>query len=771
MRNSKGATTMTNTPLGTAFRRTAMGAAASLALLALTFGSGNLKAQDTAAPGTPAAPTENAQTPAERTKGGYLIHQSADLGGHIAEIDGSGAMYNTLVNIHSGPRLLGETLELHALPDTKHIFFDSLSAFTTGIGGDPNNLATLHFSKGKAYEFRGQFRRDRQYFDYNLLGNPLVPAGLVSNGYTFPQLIDSPHLFNTVRRMTDLGITILPLSKVTFRAGYSQNISQGPTFSSIHEGANALLLQNWRHSTDDYLGGVDFKPVPTTKLTFEERVVHYKGNTTYQLAPSALNLQLSDGTPVTIGYDNITFPGNSSATSPCGSRPAIQSSTTNPPTMNACVNGFLQYSRVAPMRTLFPTEEFRFQSDSIRKLRLNGRFSYTGASMNQQGFSESFNGLISRTGLRAFNITGFSKAQRINVGADFGAVLEVNDRLSISEQFSHVDFRQTGLNNTTEIDQAGASMLVAPGTPKAPVLASNTTALGQRIENNTVTAMYVVSPQVTLSVGYRYRGRTLRVQQSGEEPYTVKINENGGLFNVDLRPNSKWRVNGAVEATAADNAYVQINPRQAYQYKVRATYKPNGFAQFSGAFNDIERRDNVSLVNHLDHNRSLTLAASVNPNEHYGFDVNYGYTDAYTKTTICYNTSVATPGAVVAPSACGTTTATSFFYLGNFFYDAPTQFGSASVMLAFNKAVRSNWGFRVTGNNGNTFDYNPRQVPGALQSQYISPFANVAWTVHPGWIWKGDWNYYGYGEDGPAGPTLPRAFHANVVTIAMHYEF
>jgi hypothetical protein len=83
---------------------------------------------------------------------------------------------------------------------------------------------------------------------------------------------------------------------------------------------------------------------------------------------------------------------------------------------------------------------------------------------------------------------------------------------------------------------------------------------------------------------------------------------------------------------------------------------------------------------------------------------------------------------------------------------------------------------------------------------------NIAWTVHPGWVWRVEYNYYGYGEGGPSGaplcststsatatvvpcnsPTLaglptgltepssgltaPRNFHANNVTLGMHYEF
>src|SRR5580698_6879115 len=96
---------------------------------------------------------------------GYTLHESIDLGGHVANIDGSDAMYDTLVNLQSGPRILGETFELRALPTTKNTLVDSLSAFSNGWGGDPDNFARLDFHKGKLYDFSGLFRRDRQYFD------------------------------------------------------------------------------------------------------------------------------------------------------------------------------------------------------------------------------------------------------------------------------------------------------------------------------------------------------------------------------------------------------------------------------------------------------------------------------------------------------------------------------------------------------------------------------------------------------------------------------
>src|SRR5580698_4314149 len=172
---------------------------------------------------------------------GYLIHQSVDLGGRIANATGSQAMYSNLVNLQSGPRVQHESFELRALPGQKNTLVDTLSATGGGFGGDPVNFARMSASKGKIYEFTGMFRRDRRYFDYDLLGNPNIPSGQSipigpSNAPTgslaLPQVEQSPWLFDTVRRMLDTSLTIFPLSKVTYRVGYSQNVMQGPSLTA-----------------------------------------------------------------------------------------------------------------------------------------------------------------------------------------------------------------------------------------------------------------------------------------------------------------------------------------------------------------------------------------------------------------------------------------------------------------------------------------------------------------------------------------------------------
>ncbi len=701
---------------------------------------------------------QETKTPKETIIDGYAVHQSIDLGGRIASYSGSGSMYDTLVNMQSGPRVLTQTLEMHAVAKARYPFFDRLTTSSAGYGGDPNDFTLLRMSKGKIYDFQGLFRRDRYYSDYNLLDNPLVPAGVTSNGYTFPQVQQSPHLFNTVRRMTDVNLTLAPLSKVSFRAGYSQNINQGPSYSSVHFGTEAHLLQNWRNSTDVWLGAVDWKPFTRTLLTYAEHIVHYKGNTNWQLADA--NLQLANGTPVSLGFDNVIPPA-------CTGGGAILSNSTNPPTANPTCSGYLQYTRVAPIRTLVPTEEFSFQSSDIKNLQMNGHFSYTGASMTMPNYVEFFNGEETRTRHRQVTVTGYGKAARVNVSGDFGAVWEVSRKFSLSEQYDLWYFRQPARGYFSEVDQAGTSMLVAPGPALAPVITENNNFLGMKTVTNTVVAAWDPTSRASLSIGYRYRLRSIDL--ASDEPHSlVDIHENGGLMGVVLRPTIRWRINGNVEVAYADKAYTRISPRQLQHYKVRSTYKPRDWATISGTYNDLERRDNVYLVNHLDHNRSATLGASLMPNDHYGLELNYGYLDVFSQTDLCFADTPAPAGAVHVPAGtdCGTN-----IYLGSGYYDAPTEYGSIGITLAPVQSFHATMGYRMSAANGKTEFLNPRQVPGSLQSQYQTPYGTVAWTIASGWAVRAEWNYYGYGEGTPIGPTSPRSFRGNLYTLSMHHEF
>jgi hypothetical protein len=775
-------------------------------------------------------------------------------------------MYNTLVNIHSGPRVFGQTFKLTSAPGTKHPLMDSLSAISSGFGGDPINVARLDFSKGKAYEFHGIFRRDRQYFDYDLLGNPSIPPGIVipygavagaptAASLAWPQRNQSPVMFNTVRRMTDTGVTILPLSKVTFRVGYSQNIFQGPSISPGESigGFDLLLAEYQRNSTDDFLGAIDWKPLKLTKLTFEEQVDHYKADSYFSLAPSAYNVQEADGTPGAIGNWYATAaPYTISACNTASMGSAYTSATTYTilsapqttgarPVLNPACNVTTKYLRSQPTRVLYPTETLRLQSSSISHLAMNGDFNYTISNSNLANYYENIQGLDGA--IRNATLTGNAFAQRRMVGMDFGIAWEATKTLTLSDQVDFSNLHEPGYANiTTGTTQnapttagnetiaysgallAGAAFTISGNPSGVPLYAY----FGQKFLTNNATASWEASSRAMLSLTYRYRTHTI-VQTSGTGPLSnvIGINENGGIFNASYRASSQWKMNGMVEVLYDDNAFTAVGPRQTKHYRFHTTYKPKPWATVSGSFNDLERHNNTNNtgtpvpdgpLNHIDYSRTVGLGLTLAPSEHYGFDVSYAFSDVYTSTNICYlnGATAALPGAASTTStgsanicpgvfARGSTTVLSDWGPAKDFMSAPTQYASVGADYSPNTKVRAAAGYRISAVSGNQFFADAQQVNGSLQSAYQSPFFNVAWTVHPGFIWRAEYNYYGYGEGGPSGApfcssstavtavvvacnspafagltgltepssglSAPRNTHANILTLAMHYEF
>ena len=97
-------------------------------VIALLMTTGLAAAQDS-------AKSNNTIATRMTTPEGYSAHHSIDAGGRMANKVGSGAMYNTMVNQQSGPRVSGESLELHKLDSNKKGLVDNAHIFGSGFGG------------------------------------------------------------------------------------------------------------------------------------------------------------------------------------------------------------------------------------------------------------------------------------------------------------------------------------------------------------------------------------------------------------------------------------------------------------------------------------------------------------------------------------------------------------------------------------------------------------------------------------------------------------
>jgi hypothetical protein len=758
--------------------------------------------------------------------GNYNIKQSVELGYRFTDFTGNQATYDTFVNLQQGPRLLDMTLEMRSL-NHQGLVFDRLYLSNFGYGGDPNNVSRLRIGKNKWYDFDATFRRDQNVWDYSLLANPLNPTSTFANapaGFN-PIIGTSPHLFNTRRRMGDYNLTLLPQSKIRFRLGYSRNVNEGPSFSTLHQGTEALLLQNYRNTVNAYRLGVDFKVLPKTNISYDQIFNYYKGDT--GLTDQNQNFQLA-GTPVDIGISL-----NAAAGQPCAAT-FLATGAVNP----VC-NGFLSYSRNGRVRTSMPTEQLSLQSNYFKNLDLSGRASYTGGDMNVGGYQELLTGRESRTNLRNNDVFGPAFGRHVAATVDFGATWHVTDRFRVLDTFTFSSFRNPAQFDSSNCQFFSPSLTTAPnvfnpaaapsivcsapsdglaGTPahstsSGPDVsqAISSLLLKQDEKTNLFQLEYDFTRKFGARLGYRFRHRAIAdadfeqiselfypsnanrgacalvggllpegCTANGDGSFTFQtplpiqtdtgetlINEHSGLFGIWARPVDAWRVNFDMELASADNSFTRISPRQWQEYRVRTTYKVASWVNLSGSINILEKRNNISEINNLQHNRLYGWTAMFEPNDRIAVELGYDYSDDFSQILVCFVSTTAPAGIAKCP---GSTVLSEELSV----YTNKSHYGYFDVMWKPIHRLTTHLGYNVTSTTGSALFLNPNAPTGPLDSNYHRPYGGFDYAFTKGLTGKAYWGYYGYHEDPSLVPqdlTAPRNFRGNLVTLSMRYAF
>ena len=622
----------------------ALALAAILAICGAGFGQ---------APPEPAKPAEQAK-PAEKatdkkqpppgeaagkTIGGYLVHQEIELGGRIVvDKTGSEPMWATMVNQVSGFRVLNEFIDMHSLNPSKTPIFDTLTTSSFGYGGDPYDVSRLNFSKGRWYAFAGSFRRDRQYFNYNLLANSLLTTFTPTQPVLVPEP-DSLHLFNTVRRNTDVLVTILPLSIVSFRAGYNHGTHEGPSLTTLKGGGDVQQNQWFRNSLDSYVGGIDVKVAKRTTLSYDQFYTFYRGDSSNQLYGA--NYVIANGTPVSLGVDMLA------GTTTCGSKAGTNTpATIGPYIQNGIINPYCSLtstqSEVAPTRTSFPVEQLRFSSHYWNKVAFNGRYLYSGGTTNINSFNETFNGFNSRTDIRQTIETGagrngkYADNKRINNNGDFSAEAELTNRLSISDVFNYWNMRTAGSTINTVQTWTGTSGSITPPIPATSALTPlndptitvtaptnlGTGALNHKNIGNTVLGTVIVIPQFKFTAGWRFNNRNIT-----EPGVDLTWHQNWLLLGGVVQPSRAFRLNvnydlmnsNSANSSTPANTFTREAPNKIYQTLIRASVIPTKWLNLSMTFNDYEARNNDPLVNHSAHDRGFSFGTQISAMEKFEF--------------------------------------------------------------------------------------------------------------------------------------------------------
>jgi hypothetical protein len=794
--------------------------------------------------------TMTADESAGKNTGNYNVQQSVEFGYRDSMIGGNLNNYNTFENLNSGFRLFDYTVDMRSI-DHRGIFFDSLTFSNFGYGGDPNDVSRLRIEKNKWYDFRALYRREKDFWNYSLLANPLNPSSF--NPAT--PITSSPHALNLSRRMQDYDLTLLPQSRLRFRLGYSYNVDSGPAFTTVEGGTEPLLSQNVRYTTNAYRIGVDFKGIPNTTVSFDEFLTYSKVDTS--ATDNNLTYQLSNGTPVDLG---LVFVG----TSPCAA--PVTNPATKPPTVTANCNGYLSYSEVENPRSSFPTERLSFESSYIRNFSMTGSLGYSSGDNMVTGYNENISTWATRTLTRGGTTGGPADSKRLSVNANWSGEYRITDKLGIVDEFAYDNWRIPSMWATAETNlfatpptsgQTGLLLPISTVTPATfatvcPTAPYNSAGcpqhnsssgadvtnelvaqfLGQNIRSNTIELKYDITHRVSAHIGYMYEARTIAdfsatwdtgeiylpggpggtlanhyfaargdcavvagalpagctvnangSIQEGSATALIpdatndtarniyEIHENAGLFGISARPIDTLRITGDLMFGYNDNSFTRTSPRQLQSYKINVRYTPTPWANITGAVNIQENRDNVSMVNNLEHGRTYSFVTTLAPNAKLWVDFGYTYMDIFTQTEICFPDT----GSTVFTTPCPVPAATS--PLGTLSsYSSMDHYAFGDVMWKPYKRVTAMLGYGGTIVRGNTTLLNPMAPTGTLDFDYIKPLASLAFDLYKGVVYKTSWNYYGYNDAGVANPAglapLPlQDFNGNNITFSLRYAF
>jgi hypothetical protein len=490
---------------------------ASLLFVAFVAGAGSSRAQN--------APEETKGI----DSGNYNIQQSIEAGYRATFINGNLDTYDTFINLGSGLRLFDYSFDMRA-KDHNGLLFDTLNFSNFGYGGDPNDVTRLRIEKNKYYDFRVLFRRDVNFWDYNLLANPLNPA--ISNPEV--AIANSPHAMDLVRRMQDYNLTLFPQSRVRFRLGFSHNRDEGPGFFTTDGGTISQFNQTYSYTTNSYRAGVDFRILPRTTISYDQFLSYYKQDNVITDNPQNTGFQLANGTPVDLGIIWSTV-------GPVEILPCAVPIVTAPNIVNPLCNAYLSYSQAGNPRNFMPTERLSFTSNYFKNFETAGSIGYSSANNSVPDFSEIVNDFTVRSGTRGSTAGGPADTKRVSVNADWSGVYSITDKLRIVDQFRYDNWRTPGLWDTSEtnvfgqmqpglagLDQPQAIFNAATFIAQCPapytaatcpghtassaadsIAGPTSTFLGQNLKSNTIELQYDFSNRLSARIGYVYTDRTI----------------------------------------------------------------------------------------------------------------------------------------------------------------------------------------------------------------------------------------------------------------------
>jgi hypothetical protein len=498
------------------------------------------------------APTSEQPGPdAGQDVGNYNVTNSFETGYRFAEIGGDLGKYRSDVNFRNGIRLLGSSLSVDS-KDGHGGLFDHILLNTQGLGNDPYQSANLRVEKNGLYRYDLLWRLDEFY-------NPGVA---ISTGL---------HQMDTRRRLQDHDLTILPQSKIKFRAGYSRNAQTGPALSSVQEfnslGNQYPVFMNVRREWNEYRLGADVE-LAGFKFTILRRWDFYKDD--------SLDNGVSGLAPLQ------------------------------------------QFTRAEPYHGSNPG----WLGDLVTTHKywaINARMTYTGGRRDFAIDESAFGLNLGAAASRQILVSG--NADRPVTAGDFNLSLFPTDRLTIINNTSVHNTRTVGDSTYTEFDN---------GTGFGTSL--NFRYLGVRTIANATDLNYRLTKWFGFYAGYHYSDRLITTIEGIDSPpgsglqsfeYLRNNHMNTGTLGVRVQPVKPLTINLEGEIGRDNQPFTPISEDNYHTIGGRIQYRTRKL-QLSGQYRQVYNINApFSLSEYSSHSRNYTGSASWSPKDWFSLDASY----------------------------------------------------------------------------------------------------------------------------------------------------
>ncbi len=639
--------------------------------------AGALDAQQVASP-TP----ETTGSPRGDTMGDYNITQSFELGYRFKSVGGDEGMYRSVDNTGNGLRLLGSNLSINS-KDGHGKYFDEILLNTIGLGNDNYQAAVLRIQKNNLYRYDMTWRLNAYY-------NP----GLTVAGGT--------HLEDTIRRLQDHNLLLLPQSKIRFNLGYSRNTEDGPALSTVQEfdasGSAYPIFTNVKRQWNEYRLGTDMD-LAGFKLTLMRRWDFFKDDT---LASSAGVFAAGTATDQTV---------------------------------------LQQFQRSQPIHGSNPG----WMGDLFTRRKhwgVNARMTYTSGH-NDFALDESAAGIGTFGTPASRQITVGGDAKRPDLASDFSFSLFPTERLTIVNNSALTSNRIDGNSSYSEFNLStnlGTTIYFQY--------------LGVLTLTNSTDVNYRVRKWIGFYGGYHYSDRHIRSIAGSVEPafassfgafqWDVSNHENSGTAGVRIKPIGALSINLDGEIARAYHPLTPLSDKNFHAINGRVEYRLRRL-QLSTTYRQVYNLNPpLSFSNFSSHSRQYSANASWAPNN--WFSVDASYTKLHLDTFDGLQFFAALPGDRNVLQTGDYSAFISNIHAANL-----------GVRWGIGKRADLYVGYTITKDTG---DGRATAVPASVTDPvqallisvqtfpltYESPLARLSIKISPKLRWNAAYQYYGYGE-------------------------